>query len=156
MESVTFEKLTGNAHKPRLEAFLRLSDTWTEPALSYRVVLLEFAEKILLNGHAILAVSADARDVGLAAFYCNDDIRHRAYLTHLAVEPAYRSRGLGRALLDQARKHCSSVGMTSMQLEVYLSNEAAIRFYVSCGFVKSHAEGVNLNLPNSICMGCSL
>ena len=50
------EKLNGLAEQARLEAFLKLSDAWTTPALSERVELSAFARKILRNGVAVVAV----------------------------------------------------------------------------------------------------
>lgn len=151
---IALVKLKGIAERPRLEAFLMLSDGWTTPALSQRVDLSSFAEKILQNGTAFMAVTAVNRDIGVAAFYSNESIRHRAYLTHLAVNPEYQNRGVGKALLDETREFSKSKGMTSMLLEVYRSNETARRFYASCGFTETEIEGDKSG--NSIHMVCSL
>ena len=133
---IAFVKLKGIAERSHLEAFLVLSDAWTTPALSQRVDLSSFAEKILQNGNALMAVTAGNRDIGMAAFYTNDLSGHRAYLTHLAVNPEYRNQGIGKALLDRAKEYSSSMGMTTMLLEVYSSNGTARRFYASCGFIE--------------------
>jgi ribosomal-protein-alanine N-acetyltransferase len=56
---------------------------------------------------------------------------------NLAVHPAYRRQGIGRALLEaviEEAKRCRFVGVT---LEVRTSNEAAQRLYQSLGFVAS-------------------
>jgi ribosomal protein S18 acetylase RimI-like enzyme len=146
------KKLAGITDLPRLESYLELSDAWTKPPLSQRVGLSAFAEKILSNGVAVLAVAEGDIDAGLAAFYCNDLLRHRAYLTHLAVGPAYRGHGLGKALINYATKYSRSMGMRLMELEVYRDNETAKRLYRSCGF----GESADPKASSSIRMVCSL
>src|SRR6476646_6009763 len=108
---VEFDKLNGIAEKARLKSFLQRSDAWIFPPLSSRTDLELFAEKILLKGVAIMAAVRDNPDIGMAAFYCNDLSTYRAYLTHLTVDPAFRARGLGKALLERARKYAGSMGM---------------------------------------------
>jgi ribosomal protein S18 acetylase RimI-like enzyme len=150
------EQLTGVVDRARLEAYLKLSDGWTIPALSERVDLSMFAEKILCHGVAVLGVDRRKVDVGLAAFYCNDRIHGRAFLTHLAVCPECRGYGLGKALVEYAKKHSRSARMTSMVLEVYRANESAKRFYTACGFVEKEFPQDNPPAPNSTYMFCSL
>jgi ribosomal protein S18 acetylase RimI-like enzyme len=152
----SIEKLNGLSDRPRLDAYLRISDCWMVPPLSERVALSLFAEKILSNGVAALAVSSDSSDLGVAAFYCNDRIGGRAFLTHLAVGPEHRRHGIGKALLDYAKRYSSSQGMTSMGLEVYDANERAKRFYCSCGFTESDTSPQGLRSVASIYMVCPL
>jgi ribosomal protein S18 acetylase RimI-like enzyme len=150
------EKLNGLCDKSRLDAYLRISDGWTVPPLSGRVDLSLFGEKILRNGVAALAVSSDSGDLGLAAFYCNDRINGRAFLTHLAVGPEHRRHGIGKALLDYAKRYSTSEGMTSMGLEVYKANERAKRFYCSCGFTESDTRLQGFESVESIYLVCPL
>ena len=57
-------------------------------------------------------------------------------ITNVAVDPAARRRGIGRALMlavmDEARR--KRRGLISLSLEVRVSNEAAISLYTACGF----------------------
>jgi ribosomal protein S18 acetylase RimI-like enzyme len=155
-QTVTIEKLAGVLDRPRLEAYLKRSDGWTLPPLSHRADLSMFAEKILGNGVAVLAVHLQKTDIGVAAFYCNDRIRRRAYLTHFAVDPQHRCHGIGKALIGYAKEYSSSAGMVVMELEVYGANEIARRFYVSCGFYEKKASGLDPAAPQSIFMVCPL
>jgi ribosomal protein S18 acetylase RimI-like enzyme len=150
------ETLSRDLDKPRLVSYLKLSDPWTVPALSQRVDIYLFAEKILRCGVAALAVRSTDVDIGLAAFYCNDLISKRAYLTHLAVCPEHRGHGVGKALIDYAKAHSSSFGMTSMALEVYSANEDALRFYSACGFQEIKARVASKQTIASVYMVCSL
>src|SRR6266851_8683038 len=155
VEHVALDEL-GIRDKSRLEKYLRLSDTWMAPALSQRKDLSQFAEKILRHGVAAIAVQANGTDVGMVAFYCNDVIRGRAYITHLAVDPEYRRCGLGKKLTEYAIQYSQSRGMNSIALEVGRSNESAKRLYASCGFVESETQSGEINSLSSICMSRAL
>ena len=52
----------------------------------------------------------------------------------LAVEPGYRRRGIGRALLASAEAAARAAGFDRMHLTVAATNEEAIRFYTACGW----------------------
>ena len=150
------ERLQGLSDRTRLQQFLEISDHWTAPALSQRVVLSDFAEKVLKNGVAVIAANVCDVDVGLAAFYCNDQVKRRAFLTHLAVAPESRGRGLGTALLNYAKAYSESLGMTSMLLEVYNSNENARRLYIASGFLETKLDPGNGRSEHSLYMLCAL
>lgn len=53
-----------------------------------------------------------------------------AEILNLAVAPQYRSRGIGKALIEAAQKHHPG----DLFLEVRQSNRRAISLYESCGF----------------------
>lgn len=54
---------------------------------------------------------------------------------NLAVAPAARGRSLGRTLLRAGVAHLAEVGCDDVQLWVDLANEAAVRLYVTAGFL---------------------
>jgi ribosomal-protein-alanine N-acetyltransferase len=73
-----------------------------------------------------------------------------AEILTLAVAPAARGRGLGRALLQAAIAHAAAMGVESMFLEVGTDNPAALALYAGMGFAPvgrrkayyvSHAAG---------------
>jgi ribosomal protein S18 acetylase RimI-like enzyme len=53
----------------------------------------------------------------------------RGMLSNIYVEPAYRGRGVGTALLEAAETALRARGATVVILEVMVDNEAARRFY---------------------------
>ncbi len=53
---------------------------------------------------------------------------------NLAVAPAWRRRGVARALLDQGLEVLSARGAGEVFLEVRVSNQAAQALYVAAGF----------------------
>jgi ribosomal protein S18 acetylase RimI-like enzyme len=55
----------------------------------------------------------------------------------VAVEPAYRRRGVGRALLDAAEAAAQAAGFDRMHLTVSATNEEAVRFYTACGWTSA-------------------
>lgn len=62
-------------------------------------------------------------------------------LYRIAVLPAYRRRGYGRALLDELFRYAAERSVGSFWLEVRESNTAAIKLYRSVGFsVSSRRE----------------
>ena len=76
-----------------------------------------------------------ARDMPpLAGFAIMDFGDERAHLVLLAVHPAHRRRGVGRALVDWLLASSRTAGMASIHLELRAANEAARRFYRALGF----------------------
>lgn len=60
-------------------------------------------------------------------------LQHVAVLT-LAVAPAARRRGVGRALMHAAYGWCERMGVLKMALNVRASNEGAVALYLAEGF----------------------
>lgn len=58
----------------------------------------------------------------------------RARVLMLAVREAYRSRGIGTALMAEFTSRALERSLKSIELEVRVSNEGAIRFYKRLGF----------------------
>ena len=56
----------------------------------------------------------------------------------LAVDPAYRGRGVGTALLQKAEERARSMGKRTMSLGVVGENEGAIRLYERQGYRRTY------------------
>ena len=56
----------------------------------------------------------------------------------LAVDPAYRGRGVGTALLQKAEERAMSMGKRTMSLGVVGENAGAIRLYERVGYRRTH------------------
>jgi ribosomal-protein-alanine N-acetyltransferase len=63
-----------------------------------------------------------------------------AEIVTLAVRPAARGRGLGRALLQAAIDKARSLGADTMFLEVGADNPQALALYAGLGFAKVGAR----------------
>jgi ribosomal protein S18 acetylase RimI-like enzyme len=89
-----------------------------------------------LNALVLLAF-ADEQPVGLAVcFFGFSTFNARPLLNihDLAVLPAYRGKGVGRALLVEAEKHARARGCCRLTLEVQDDNIRARSLYERFGF----------------------
>jgi [ribosomal protein S18]-alanine N-acetyltransferase len=92
-------------------------DEWDQvPDLRHLVVAVE-AEEVV--GFALVAAVADVADL------------HR-----IAVTPAWRRRGVGRALMEALLAEARARRCDRMLLEVEAANEAALALYGRLGFVR--------------------
>ncbi|MDR1272358.1 MAG: tRNA (adenosine(37)-N6)-threonylcarbamoyltransferase complex dimerization subunit type 1 TsaB [Clostridiales Family XIII bacterium] len=69
-------------------------------------------------------------------------IHGEGHVMNVAVQPAFRGKGIGRALFDALLTEAGNRGAGDVTLEVREGNEQAIRFYESFGFTK---EGLRKN-----------
>ncbi|MHB8647925.1 MAG: GNAT family N-acetyltransferase [Thermomicrobiales bacterium] len=58
-----------------------------------------------------------------------------AHLRFLAVDPAYRSRGIGAALVAWARDTASAAGMRRLYVDTSHDNVCGMQFYIRQGFI---------------------
>ena len=71
------------------------------------------------------------------------------WLNHLYISPGSQNRGIGKALLDQAK----AIAKTGLQLWMFEDNKGAIRFYEREGFVLEEQRDIHTaineeNLPD--------
>jgi ribosomal-protein-alanine N-acetyltransferase len=94
-----------------------------------------FLYELLENQRAFYLVAKAANQVlGFIGMWIIVDEGH---ITNLAVDPAYRRHGVGRALLSQLVMEAHKRGLRYLTLEVRSSNFAAQRLYTEFGFVQS-------------------
>jgi GNAT superfamily N-acetyltransferase len=62
------------------------------------------------------------------------------YLCNMAVDPAFRRRGLATHMLKCAEEYCKSKGYRRMCLHVRLGDEAARDLYLSCGYEEIQSD----------------
>lgn len=74
------------------------------------------------------------RTAGLIAFYSNDNVNKKGFISMIVVHGNYQRMGLGKMLLEAAIQKCRQCGMKEVQLEVDRSNLHAISFYERNGF----------------------
>jgi ribosomal protein S18 acetylase RimI-like enzyme len=119
---------------------LRLCDTDFVPALSARVQIPEYAEKLVSHAvrfeawqHGIL--------VGLIAAYCNDRENRGAYITSVSVLADLQHHGVGASLLRRCLEYLIDQEFTYVELQVDSRNDKAIRLYGRFGFQAVRADG---------------
>jgi N-acetylglutamate synthase len=60
----------------------------------------------------------------------------RGYIHHLAVDPAYRQQGLGRALAERCLAALAQAGIDKLHIFVFKQNRAALQFWQSVGWTE--------------------
>ncbi len=73
---------------------------------------------------------------GVVGYVGSQSVPPEADLMNLAVAPAYRAQGIGRALLCRLQTLLHKQGITSLSLEVRVSNAPARALYDSLGFAE--------------------
>ena len=81
----------------------------------------------------VVVARAAGRVIGFAVMEFHFDAQ-RAHLVLLAVEPAYRRRGVGMTLFRWLEKIACLGGIARIQLELRADNEGARAFYEGLGF----------------------
>ena len=59
---------------------------------------------------------------------------HTLYLEAFATDPAFRGKGLGKMLLQQAEQEAETRGATRLRLDCWAGNRALRNYYQSAGF----------------------
>lgn len=59
---------------------------------------------------------------------------HRGWINYLAVDPAQRRKGFGRALMAEAERRLAELGCPKINLQVRRENLEAMAFYERLGF----------------------
>jgi len=80
----------------------------------------------------LVAEAANGDLIGLASAYLDlDSVRFgpRCWVEDLAVDPAHRSGGVGKALIDAAKAWAREHGATHLELDTALARVDAQRFY---------------------------
>jgi GNAT superfamily N-acetyltransferase len=80
----------------------------------------------------------DGAPAGFALWFYNYSTfrgRHGIYLEDLFVEPVYRGRGIGKALLARLARRCQAEGLSRLEWLVLDWNKPSIDFYKSLGAV---------------------
>ncbi|GAB5413438.1 MAG: hypothetical protein Cons2KO_10410 [Congregibacter sp.] len=121
------------SNRERILQFLNVVDKDFAPALSSRVDLGKYADKLAGDATNLFAV-ADGLDIAHAAFYCNDEQSKVAYLSSIGVLPRFQRSGVAGRLLEECLRRCFAKDMRRIELEVNAENKKAIRFYKKHGF----------------------
>lgn len=114
--------------------FLRKIDEEYIPPISTTVNLYNYTKK-LVNKSNILTVRNHCNDlVGLCAFYCNDNVNKKAFISTIGMLNDYKGEGIGGELLTKTFIVCRKLSMRKVLLEVSLDNKTAFKFYKKNNF----------------------
>lgn len=128
------EYLANKATGAEIEEHFRCCDTDFVPALSDRVVIPDYAQKIASKATRFEAWS-NGTLIGLVAAYCNDLKTRIAHITSVSVMRGWTGKGIAAKLTYQCIEHAKAAGMRQVGLEVASDNVPAIKLYEKSGFV---------------------
>jgi len=97
---------------------------WNNPKLDIQRKLKVNPELFLLglvNGEAVATVMGGYEG-------------HRGWVNYLAVDPAYRRRGLGRQIMEAVEGKILAMGCPKINLLIRRDNPAAVNFYETMGY----------------------
>jgi|APGre2960657468_1045069.scaffolds.fasta_scaffold186763_1 ribosomal protein S18 acetylase RimI-like enzyme len=130
---------------------LRLCDVAFVPKLSSRVNIDEYAKKIIERSKRFEAWS-EGELIGLVAIYCNSTETLSAFITNVSVIPGWHGNGIANNLMIHCMLEMKSLGFESIELEVGVENEIAIKFYLKHDFTvmskNSLIQKMNFTLKN--------
>ena len=72
----------------------------------------------------------------IAGYVGSQSVLDAADMMNLAVNPDYRCKGIGKALVDALTQHLMENNVIALLLEVRVSNSPAIALYEKLGFVQ--------------------
>lgn len=116
-----------------------------------QVDLDEYVNKII-NKATIISYNEKGRMCGFIAFYNNDFKSGNAYLTMLAIDPAYKGKGIGKLLLTCSIARLKQEGFKNYTLEVLKSNDKATYLYKRNGFTIIEESENHLKMILDICL----
>ena len=88
----------------------------------------------LQNPLAVFYVAEDVESESAVGYLGMHHILDEGFITNIVVHPAYRRKGIARALLSEAKRYGEKHEMTRICLEVRTSNIAARQLYADFGF----------------------
>ena len=74
------------------------------------------------------------------------------YVDALATDPAFRRRGAGRALLEEAEREASARGLTTVALDTTMTNDGARALYAAAGFDEVAYRAPARGLPGFVAL----
>lgn len=111
--------------------FIKSVDKEFTPSLSSHVDLNLFVKKVLTIGHVISIVNNN-RISGSIAFYANDMITFKGYISFIATTNSMRNQGIASSLISLAIDEMRNVGMTSVG--IHTNSSIASQIYQHLGF----------------------
>lgn len=127
---ITYEEGDRNALGDAMDVMVQAFD----PVYGEAWTLGQLAGVMLMPGTWLTIARVDAAALGFALVR---SVLDECELLLLAVDPVWRGRGIGRALLDHSLSLARRRGITSMNLEVRASNNA-VKLYEKTGFEYVH------------------
>lgn len=120
-----------------------------------------YIKAMLQRGLPFIVAMDEGRVVGWCNIHVLPPSPHRVGFSHvgtigMGLDAAYRGKGLGREMLQSVFDTAGRVGIERVELQVYASNESAVKLYRKFGFVtegiKSRARKIDGQYDDIIMM----
>ncbi|MFL0352399.1 GNAT family N-acetyltransferase [Xanthomarina sp. GH4-25] len=105
-----------------------------------KININEYVNKIVRSA-VVIPFYKENQLIGFIAFYANNFETKVAYLTMLAVNKDFRSKNIGKFLLDMTTSYLIDRGFKKFGLETLTENERAKKFYLENGFLVKEKKG---------------
>lgn len=96
----------------------------------------KWAKRDITDRDVLLIAEIAGEFAGFIAVWCQP----APFIDNLHVKPAFRSRGLGRQLMQRAVQDLLNSGHTTLSLDVFTTNHRAIAFYEGLGGIRGNQE----------------
>ena len=131
-------RLARKEDTPRIQALIKDLALYEKAPLEAKATLEQINESLFSdNPHAHChVVEVDGNVVGISIWFLNYSTwlgKPGIYLEDLYIDPAYRGKGFGLALLKELAKICIERDYERLQWWVLDWNEPSIEFYKSLG-----------------------
>lgn len=113
--------------KNEILRFLKDIDNDFNPALSEKVILEEYVDKIYKKSHLVSHCLNNGKIVGLLVVYCNDFIDYRAYVALVGVLKDYRGRGIAERMMRECIDYVRCNNFKT--IGIHSNNKIAINLY---------------------------
>ena len=122
-------------------------DLWSR----YGEMQLEYRKwNVIENLPTVVVVYANDTPVGCGCFKHFEE--GTVELKRMFVDPAYRSKGIGAAIIAELEKWAIELGHTEMVLETAIRQQEALHLYRKYGFTDIPRYGQYADKTQSICM----
>lgn len=120
-----------------------------------------YIKAMLQRGLPFIVAVDEGRVVGWCNIHVPPSSPHRVGFSHvgtigMGLDAAWRGQGLGREMLQSVFDIAGRVGIERVELQVYASNESAVKLYRKFGFVtegiKSRARKIDGQYDDIIMM----
>ena len=117
-----------------------LTRPWNDPRK-------DIARKLQAQPEGFLVAVAGAETIGsVMAGYDG----HRGWVNYLAVAPASRRAGVGRALMAEAERLLRELGCPKVNLQIRATNQAAVSFYEAIGYTTDDVISLGRRLEHDM------
>ena len=109
---------------------LTLDTNLTEEQLKNRL------PKMITNNYSCIGVYDQDKLVGISGFWIIQKYYIEQYIEpdNVVIDQSYRGQGIGEMMSNWLDNYAKSIGCVAANLNVYTTNEKAIRFWINRGY----------------------